>query len=144
MDRNSIPGADKRMIILGPGGVTIDRAQLEDLMRTESEELVRDMAIEVWRTRRRFDRLSADARQSAQTLSDSLARLEDVLTEHDVRCTIHDGEVYDTGLAVEVLEVQGDRDKPQVVTETVRPAVTWKGRTLCRAQVVVSGGEANA
>jgi hypothetical protein len=141
MDRKATPDGDKRMLIVGPGGLTFDRSELEELMRTRAEDLVRDVAIEVWRMRRRFDRLSLEAKGVAGTMDDSLTQVEDVLMQHDVRYTVHDGEVYDAGLAVEVLEAQGDRDQPQIVKETVRPGVTWQGRALCRAQVIVLGGD---
>lgn len=144
LDRKAGSGADKRMLVVGPGGLTIDKAELEELMRTESEDLVRQLAVEIWRTRRRFDRLPAEAQGSARTLRDSIGRLEDLLTQHDVRFTTHDGETYDPGLVVEVLEAHGKPDEPQIVIETVRPTVTWQGRMLCRAQVVVAGNDNRA
>lgn len=143
MDRKAAGDADKRMLVV-PGGLTIDKAQLEEFMRTESEDLVRELAVEIWRTRRRFDRLPAEAQGSARTLRDSIGRLEDLLTQHDVRFTTHDGETYDPGLVVEVLEAHGKPDERQIVVETVRPTVTWQGRMLCRAQVVVGGAEKDA
>lgn len=144
MDRKAASDADKRMLIVGPGGLTIDKAQLEELMRTESEDLVRQLAVEIWRTRRRFERLSAEAQNSARAVRDSIGRLEDLLTQHDVRFTTHDGETYDPGLVVEVLEAHGNPDERQIVIETVRPTVTWQGRMLCRAQVVVGGADKDA
>lgn len=140
IDRKTPIPANKRMVIMGPGGITIDKAELEDLMRTEAEGIVRQLALEIWRTRRRFGRLPTETQEAARTLGDSIGRLEDVLTQHDVRFKVHDGEAYDPGLAVEVLEVQGIEGE-HIVTETVTPTVTWQGRTLCRAQVVV--GPAN-
>jgi hypothetical protein len=134
------------MLIVGSDGATtaIDQSQLEELMRTDSEDLVRELAVEIWRTRRRFEKLSRDIQGGVQPLRDSIARLEDVLIQHDVRLTVHDGETYDLGLGIEVLETQGSSEARQIVRETVRPTVLWNGRIICRAQVVVGPDDADA
>lgn len=124
------------MVIVGPGGITIDKGALEDLMRTDAEALVRGLALEIWRARRRFGRLAPETQQASTSIGDAIGRMEDVLTQHEVRMQTHDGEVYDPGLALEVLEAHGSELR-QVVTETVSPTVTWNGRVLARAQVVV-------
>ena len=145
MDRKGADPAKGQMIIVGPGGTTLDKGELEELMRTEAEALIRELAVEVWRMRRRFDRLPRRTQEEARTAGDSIGRLEDLLTQHDVRFTVHDGESYDPGLGVEVLEAQSDvAGGPPVIIETVRPTITWQGRVLCRAQVVVGGREPNA
>lgn len=138
MDRsNKAPtSANRPMVIVGPGGIAIDKGDLEALLRTEAEELVRQLALEVWRARRRFGRMSADAQEAARPIGDSISRLEDTLTQHEVRFQVHDGEAYDSGLAFEVLEASGVEGS-QLITDTVAPTVTWQGRLLSRAQVVV-------
>jgi hypothetical protein len=134
------------MLIVGSDGATtaIDQSQLEELMRTESEDLVRELAVEIWRTRRRFEKLSPDTHSGVHSIRDSIARLEDVLLQHDVRLNVHDGETYDPGLGIEVLEAQGPSDARQIVRETVRPTVLWHGRIICRAQVVVGPDDTDA
>jgi len=124
------------MVVVGPAGVVIDKAELEVLLRTQAEKLVAQVAIEIFRARRRLDRLSGEVRTSVKALEDSITRMEDVLIQHDVRLHTHDGESYDNGLAVEVIEASGATDH-QVVTETITPTVTWQGRVVSRAQVVI-------
>lgn len=126
-----------KFVVVGADGKVIDNSQLEELTRTESDMLLRQLALEIWRSRRRFNRLSQETQESAQALADSITRMEDVLLQHEVRFAVHDGEPYDPGLALEVLETRGSLAERSVVIETVTPTVTWRGRLLHRGQVVV-------
>jgi hypothetical protein len=106
-----------------------------------AEPLAARVATETWRLRRRVQTAQGSMDEEAlRTVLDSIARLEDVLLEHQIETREHDGERYDAGLQVEVLHMR-DGATPPFILETIRPTVTMGGRILQHAQVVVGPKE---
>lgn len=98
------------------------------------------VAIEVWRLRRRADRLAHDVGEDAMKgVRDSVRRLDDLLARYQVEALDHSGEPYHEGLRLDILHVDGESkpDRPLRVLETVRPTVQVAGRVLTTGQVIL-------
>ncbi|WP_326797550.1 hypothetical protein OG946_20750 [Streptomyces sp. NBC_01808] len=93
----------------------------------------------IWRALRKLDqdagRLSpADLRQVRLQVRAS----RQALAEDGLEIQEHDGEPFDTGLSLEALVFQEDPELTrEVVLETVRPSVYFRGRRIQMGQVIV-------
>lgn len=115
-------------------GRVLSKTDLEDLMRTEAEELIGRMATEVWRLARRFSRIAEG--QDARPVGDSVARLHDTLRQYGVELQEHDGQTYDDGMRVEVLAGL-EPDVRLIVAETIEPSILWNGRVIRQGKVTL-------
>lgn len=120
--------------ILSSGGKVVTKQELEDLMRTESEELVGRLATEIWRLGRRLARFGD--RDDLRPFADSADRLRDALRQFDVDVQEHAGENYHDGLQLEVLAGL-ETGVSLVIDETVEPTIRWKGRVIRRGRVTL-------
>lgn len=124
------------MRFVTPDGKVLTKDDLDDAMRTEAEGLVGRIAIEIWRLARRLERVPDGVRNELRPVADSATRLSDALAQYEVRLEMHDGQVYDDGLNVEVLSGL-EPNVPLTVAETVEPTVVWKGRVVRRGKVIL-------
>lgn len=135
-------GAHKRPVhLVTADGRVLSRDDVDKLTRSESEELVGRLATEVWRLARRFERIPEAMRTEAKPIGDSVARLTDALGQYGVELQLHDGQVYNDGLRVEVLAGLEPTVR-LVVAETVEPSVVWGGRIIRQGKVTLKRLEA--
>ncbi|WP_407560311.1 hypothetical protein [Streptomyces sp. 184] len=93
----------------------------------------------IWRALRKLDRdagslSAADLRQVRIQVRASRSALAD----DGLEIQEHDGEPFDSGLSLEALVFQDDPDLTrEVVLETVRPTVYFRGRRIQMGQVIV-------
>ncbi|WP_328604248.1 hypothetical protein OG943_29845 [Amycolatopsis sp. NBC_00345] len=108
---------------------------LEDNGSGLSESDLATAATALWRARKRLDGADDRAARQAGRL---LAMSQDALEAAGVAVQDHDGTLYDSGLALEVLVFQ---DEPgftaERVVETVRPSVYLADHRIQMGQVIV-------
>jgi len=121
--------------IVTSDGRVLSKKDLEDLMRTDAEELIGRVATEIWRLARRFGRIT-ERQDEVRPIGDSVARLHDALRQYGVELQEHDGQVYDDGFRVEVLAGL-EPDLRLIVAETVEPTIRWKGRVIRQGKVTL-------
>ena len=120
-----------------------DGADVRDVEVTQEAQqpVIVDLAVEIWRLRRRINRLGneADDRERLAPLEDTTQRLEDLLAQHEIETRDHDGEIWQQGSAVEVLHAR-EGEAPLVVVETVRPTIRISGKVVQQGQVITGPG----
>lgn len=140
-DDHSAQRPDQKFIVVGPtGSLGAGGVELDHLLEQLPERLVAGFAIEVWRLRRRFERLPEESRMALRSIEDSIVRLNDILSIHEITLLSHDGQAYDSGLHLEVVEQATEAGKQRVV-ETVEPSVLWRGRVIRPGHVVLGPAE---
>jgi hypothetical protein len=102
-----------------------------------TDDLIAALLLEVWRLRRRVDRLAHDlGEEPVRPLRDSLQRLDDVMADHQLEFQTHDGQRYVEGSALEVIHIR-DNGNPMIVVETVQPTIRYPDRILQVGQVII-------
>lgn len=97
------------------------------------------VAEEVWRLGKRIDRAARSVgEEPLRGVRDSLVRLQDTLTRHQVRVEDHQGQPYHEGLRLDILSVEGGSDLDALwVLETVRPTVLVDDQVLGTGEVIL-------
>ena len=99
-----------------------------------------EVATNAWKAQRRLrargqEEPDSDRRLLERNLDAVLSSLE----SFGVSVQDHTGDAYDYGQALKVVAAQPqDGIAREVVTETIRPTVTWNGHTLQRGEVVIA------
>lgn len=96
-----------------------------------------EIAIECWRLERWLaDSQGDDSKATARHVT---RRLSEVLKAHEITTMDMTGQLYEPGLAVEVVDTIADKDAPEgagVIHETVAPVVAWRGVVVKHGIVV--------
>jgi hypothetical protein len=98
------------------------------------------LAVERWRLAGALDELPSGAGSLARH---ALRKMEDFLRGCELEARTMDGQVFDAGLAVQVVDSVDDPRLPggtHLIDETLSPLVLWKGRVVKSAQVVTRRG----
>lgn len=98
-----------------------------------------DLAVECWRLERVL-RTQANS-DSSTALRYSVRRLRKFIQEAGLATVDPEAQRYDTGLAVDVIGVQGGGtavSTDAIIVETVSPIVTWRGQVILHGQVVLA------
>jgi hypothetical protein len=99
-----------------------------------------DVATNAWKGQLRLaqwpgDELLAERKRLERNFESILSGLE----SFGVRVKDHTGEAYDYGQALKVVAAQPqDGIAREVVTETIRPTVYWRGHIIQRGEVVIA------
>jgi len=98
-----------------------------------------DLAIDVWRLRRRFEKLNTSIPENMDKgLSHSFQKIGKYLQENDIEIRDFTNQKYNDGLNIDVLSVEknSQRETP-FIRETVEPSILHKGQIIRRAKVII-------
>ncbi|HEY6425448.1 MAG TPA: hypothetical protein VIY28_19835 [Pseudonocardiaceae bacterium] len=102
------------------------------------EAALADAATNLWRARKKLGRCDGPASTQARQAGRYLRSSHDALALAGLIVQDHDGAEFDSGLSLEVLVFQDDPAlTTEVVLETVRPSVYFRGRPILMGQVIV-------
>lgn len=98
-----------------------------------------DLAIEFWRLEKRLkkieEKLSEDENKAFRNSVDKLGRF---VKKNHLEVTDYTGQVYNSGMNVEILASEKDSQLEQdIIFETHEPAVTHKGVLIRKAKVII-------
>lgn len=98
-----------------------------------------DLAIEFWRLEKRLkkieEKLSEDENKA---FSNSVEKLGRFVKKNDLEVTDYTGQVYNSGMNVEILASEKDSQLEQdIIFETHEPAVAHKGVLIRKAKVII-------
>lgn len=107
------------------------------------DDVVADIATDVWRARRKLgDGRDLDGTSAQRQAVRHVRSVWERLTDAGVVVQEHEGTRYDVGLVLDVLAYQDDPDVvEEVVIETVRPSVFRDGRCIQVGEVIVAQPE---
>lgn len=95
-------------------------------------------ATDLWRARRRLDRLGKDRTPAERQTARYLRAVDEALTTAGITVQSHDGDRFDPGLSLEVLAFSDEPDvTAEVVVDTVKPSVYLADRRIQMGQVIV-------
>jgi hypothetical protein len=100
-----------------------------------------DLSVEHWRLARWLDSVAPGS--SAALARHALRRMGDFLKSQGLEARSLDGEIFDAGMAVKVIDVVDDpglAEGKSVVEETVSPLVSWRGQVVRPGEVVTRRG----
>jgi len=109
-------------------------------LSSDAQSMV-ELATEVWRMERRFEKLGEDVSENHRRgLESSLQRMKRYLEKNDVETRDYTGQKYNDGMNVDVLLVEKDESVGDpLVKETVEPAILHKGQIIRKAKIIVVG-----
>lgn len=98
-----------------------------------------DLAIEFWRLEKRLkkieDKLSQDENKAFRNSIEKLGRF---VRKNDLEVTDYTGQVYNSGMNLEILASEKDSQLEQdIIFETHEPAVAHKGILIKKAKVII-------
>lgn len=104
------------------------------------DEVVAEIATDVWRTRRKIgDGRDPDAPRAQRQAARHVRAVWDRLAEAGVEIQEHEGVSFDLGMMLDVLAYQDDpKVTGETVLETVRPSVYRGDRCIQVGQVIVA------
>ncbi|RPF49463.1 hypothetical protein EDD75_0277 [Thermodesulfitimonas autotrophica] len=108
-----------------------------------SKEVMVEMAVEMWRLNRRILKTRSPGSGASPALRYSCEKIANALEELGFTFIEFDGQPYDSGMAVEVVDATEDDSLPAGalrVQETVKPVVMWRGELQALGQVVLVKG----
>lgn len=135
-----VPPASAQQPSLSPGDVTDDQ-QPADLTGDLPDDVVAQLATEIWRARNRVDGPAAeqDAPRAVRWANRYLGAATDRLAGAGIEVKSHDGLRFDVGMDLHVLAYQDDPDVvEETVVETIRPSVRRAGRVIQMGEVIVA------
>lgn len=102
------------------------------------------LAVETWRIKRKLTRLrDASGTDEVAGLLVSTERMDACFQQMGVECRDYDGQLYDEGLNVTVLDYEEKEELPDgaaLITQTVAPGVMVQGGLIRQGEVVVARG----
>lgn len=101
------------------------------------------LATETWRVRRKLMRLEQLSLPEVSSLSASIERLGSCLQEMGIECKEYDGQPYDDGLNVKVLDYEDSAELApgsECIVRTVLPGILVQGTLIRQGEVVVGRG----
>lgn len=109
----------------------------QDQEVSPSRELI-VIAIEAWRMSRLLSDPKADHRQ-ASVMKYSVSKIRETLESAGITWEDLTGQSYETGLAVDILDVEGTKSSDsdtQVIVEMVEPIILFGGKLLRHGKAV--------
>lgn len=103
------------------------------------DKLTVDFAVEFWRFSKKADMLTLTD-NNIETVKKSINRIEDIFKRHELEIIDWDGKKYDNGYSVNVLmfeESEDLKDDIEIISETVKPQIRYKGKIIEHGQVIV-------
>lgn len=108
-----------------------------------SKETMVAMAVEMWHLNRRVLKTKDPGVGVSPALRYSCEKIANALEELGFTFIEFDGQPYDSGMAVEVLDATEDDLLPAgtlQVQETIKPVVIWRGELQALGQVILAKG----
>jgi len=102
-----------------------------------------NLAIEYWRLATWLAAIPGSNSSAAGPARHALRRFEEFFKSSDLEVRSMDGQPFDPGLAVRVIDALEDATLPDgrtVIAETLSPMVLWHGRVLKPAEIVIRRG----
>ena len=126
-----------------PGVIALDERGLNQLLST-----LADVATHAWKASQRLSRSRANIPEAdADRLARYLEAIAESLAKAEIEVKDHTGERFDYGQSLKVVASQTRSGiEHEIVAETIRPTVFWKGAMLQQGEVVLdvpTGGDGN-
>jgi hypothetical protein len=132
---NDAFAAIARERVAGAGSVSQDRGQ--DGEQALDARALAGAGTSLWRARGKLTQLKDDSRQARQT-NRYLGETEAALAKAGLTIQDHTGDIYHSGLALEVVVMVEDPNvSEETIVETVRPSIYFDDRRIQEGQIVV-------
>ena len=136
-----LPGLAAGLAVCSGSPESSSEVQASDsgLTLNQQERLVVELATELWRLRNKVTKEGSDEpRDEFRRLFRHVTSAWDTLADSQVEVHTHTGQIFRSGLAVEVLAFQPTEGiSRETIIETVRPSVYFHGRHVQHGQVIV-------
>ena len=134
-----VPGFADALAVLLASPESSAKADDSGLTLKQQEKLVVELATELWRLRNKLTKEGTDEpRDEFRRLFRHVASAWDMLADSKVEIHTHTGQLFRSGLAVEVVAFQPTEGiSRETIIETVRPSIYFHGRHVQHGQVIV-------